>query len=127
MRVPQKSQSLSRFNNLKATLQKATAKPSNEALFKQDGDRFELTRDVSMPLDGQNVVVKKGSAFDNDIKTRDTITVQSQEGGVVQSDKFEHFSEKRGFIFKRDQEMLEVTYSDRQGMNFSNNSITFEV
>ena len=127
MRVPQKSQSLNRFNNLKATLQKATAKPANKALFKQDGDRFELTQDVSMPLDGKNVVVKKGSAFDNDIKTRDTITVQSQEGNVAQSDKFEHFSEKRGFIFKRDQEMLEVTYSDRQGMGFSNNSITFEV
>jgi hypothetical protein len=127
MRVPQKSTSLARYNSIKSKLQQAAAKPSNEALFKQEGDRFELTQTVSFPLDGQKLVVKKGSAFDNDIQTRDMISVETTQDGTVQADTFEHYSEKRGLVFKRDQEMLQVTFSDRQGMNFSNSTMTFEV
>ena len=127
MRVPQKKQSFNRYNKLKASLEQATTKTSNDSVFKRTGDRFELTQDVRMPFEGQSIVVKKGSAFDNDIKTRDKISVESQNGNAIQSDSFEHFSEKRGLIFKRDQEMLQVTYGERQGMNFSNNTLTFEI
>lgn len=128
MRVPDKTQSLARFNTIKSKLQQAAAKPENNAVFSQKGDRFELTQNVSFPVDGQKVVVKKGSAFDNDIKTKDTISTQSETMGTVQEDRFEHFSERRGWLFKRDQEMLAVTYTDKQGMmNHSSMSLTFEV
>ncbi len=127
VRVPQKTPSLKRFNSIKSKLQSAAQKTSNEGLFKREKDRFELTQSVKFPLDGQTIVVQKGSAFDNDIKTRDKISVETQVEGGVQTDTFEHFSERKGLIFKRDREMLQVTYSDRQGMNFSNNTLTFEV
>lgn len=127
MRVPQKTESLQRYNTVKLALSKAAQKPDNQTLFKQEGDRFELTQDVRFPLDGQQVVVKKGSAFDNDIKTRDKISMETIVDGTVQSDTFEHFSERKGLIFKKDQEMLTVTYTDKAGFNFSNSSLTFEI
>lgn len=128
MRIPNKTQSLERYNSLKSTLETATEKPSNSALFNRQGDRFELTQDVRVPIDGQDVVIMKGSAFDNDIKTRDTIStkVQTADGGV-QADTFEHYSERRGLIFKRDQEMMKVSLSDQKFGSFSSNSATFEV
>lgn len=128
MRIPQKDQAYSRYNAIKAKLQQAAAKPSNESLFKQDGDRFELTQTVRFPFEGQPLVVKEGAVFDNDLKTRDKIAVETTAAnGTVQTDTFEHFSERRGLIFKRDQEMLTATYSDRNGFNFSDNSATFEI
>lgn len=127
MRVPQKTESYQRFTGIKSKLQEAAAKPANEALFKRDGDRFELTQSVKFPFEGQEMIVKKGSAFDNDIKTRDKISVETKAGEVTQQDTFEHFSERKGLIFKHDQEMLTVTYGDVQGFNHSSSSLTFEV
>ena len=128
MRIPQKSSSLTRYNQLKSTLEKAAAKPTNQEYFKTQGDRVELTQDVSFSLDGQKVVVSKGSAFDNDIKTRDRISTRSQAAdGTIHNDSFEHYSERRGLIFKRDQEMLQVSYANQQGFNHSNSSMTFEI
>lgn len=128
MRIPNKAQAVERYNTLKSTLETASQKPSNSALFSQQGDRFELTQNVRVPIDGQDVVILKGSAFDNDIKTKDTIStrVQTAEGGV-QADSYEHYSERRGLIFKHDQEMMKVTLSDQQFGGFSNNSATFEI
>lgn len=127
MRIPQKSESLQRYNSAKTVLSNAAQKSNNQAFFKQEGDRIELTQDVRIPLDGQQVVVKKGSAFDNDVKTRDKISLETAVDSTVQADTFEHFSERKGLLFKRDQEMLTVTYSDRAGFNFSNSTLTFEI
>jgi hypothetical protein len=127
MRIPNENQAVKRYNTLKSTLETASQKPSNNALFSQQGDRFELTQDVRVPIDGRDVVITKGSAFDNDIKTKDTIStrIQTQEG--TQADSYEHFSERRGLIFKRDQEMMKVTLSDQAMGSFSSNSATFEI
>ena len=127
MRIPQKDQALSRYNTLKSKLQQAASKPENQDYFATNGDRVELTSNVSFSLDGQKVVIDKGSFFDNDIKTRDIISTRSESMGTVQKDRFEHFSERKGLIFKRDQEMLSVSYTDQQGFNHSNTSLTFEV
>ena len=127
MRIPQKDQALSRYNTLKSKLQQAASKPENQDYFATNGDRVELTSNVSFSLDCQKVVIDKGSYFDNDIKTRDIISTRSESMGTVQKDRFEHFSERKGLIFKRDQEMLSVSYTDQQGFNHSNTSLTFEV
>lgn len=127
MRIPQKQQAFERYNSLKSTLQQAAQKPSNDALFSKNGDRVELNQSVSFPFEGEKIVVKKGSAFDNDIKTPDKISLESSREGVTQSDTFEHFSERKGLIFKRDQEMLKVTYSESQAGGWSSNSATFEI
>lgn len=127
MRIPNRTQAMERYNALKSTLETASQKPSNSALFTQQGDRFELTQNVRVPIDGQDVVIKKGSAFDNDIKTKDTISTEIRTEQGVQSDKFEHYSERRGLIFKRDQEMMQVTLSDQVMGGFSSNSATFEI
>ena len=127
MRIPQKQQAMERYSSLKSTLQQAARKPGNDAVFSKNGDRVELNQNVSFPFEGSKVVVKKGSAFDNDIKTPDKISLESSHEGVTQTDTFEHFSERRGLIFKRDQEMLKVTYSESQAGAWSSNSATFEI
>ena len=127
MRIPNENQAVKRYNTLKSTLETASQKPSNNALFSQQGDRFELTQDVRVPIDGRDVVITKGSAFDNDIKTKDTISTRIQTPEGTQSDSYEHFSERRGLIFKRDQEMMKVTLSDQAMGSFSSNSATFEI
>jgi hypothetical protein len=125
MRIPNKTQAVERYDTLKTTLEKASK--SNNDIFSQKGDRFELTQNVSVPIDGQDVVIKKGSAFDNDIKTKDTISTEIRTPDGVQADTYEHYSERRGLIFKKDQEMMKVTLSDRSMGGFSNNSSTFEI
>lgn len=127
MRIPNENQAVKRYNTLKSTLETATQKPSNSALFKQQGDRFELTQDVRVPIDGQDVIITKGSAFDNDLKTKDTISTRLQTADGTQKDSFEHYSERRGLIFKRDQEMMKVTLADQSLGSFSSNSATFEI
>ena len=127
MRIPNKTQALERYNALKSTLETASQKPSNSSLFSQQGDRFELTQNVRVPIDGQDVVIKKGSAFDNDIKTKDTISTEIRTEQGAQNDTFEHYSERRGLIFKRDQEMMQVTLADQVMGGFSSNSATFEI
>ena len=127
MRIPNKTQAVERYNALKSTLETDSQKPSNGSLFSQQGDRFELTQNVRVPIDGQDVVIKKGSAFDNDIKTKDTISTEIRTEQGVQSDTFEHYSERRGLIFKRDQEMMQVTLADQVVGGFSSNSATFEI
>lgn len=128
MRIPQKAQAQERYNKLKSLMQKAAAKPSNQALFDVDGDRVELKRDARVPLDGKKIVLKAGSAIDNDVKTRDTISTETTVDGVVQKDTFEHFSERKGLpFFKYDQEMMTVTYADRHGAGFGHQTSTFEI
>lgn len=133
MRIPQKQQSIQRYNSLKDTLRQASQKPANKAVFKQDGDRIQLTENVSLSFGGETLTVKKGSAFDEDIKTRDKISTELKgEGYNTQVDTFEHYSEPRGWwIFKRDQEMLKVGMGDRviseNGASSGFNTSTFEV
>lgn len=127
MRIPQKQQAIDQFQAAKSALKSASENPNNAPYFQVSGDRVELSQNVSFPLDGHKVVVKKGSHFDNDITTPDKVTLERQNGGTLETDTFEHFSEKRGLIFKRDQEMLTVTYAQSQGFNSSFQSATFEI
>ena len=66
-------------------------------------------------------------SLDNDIKTRDTISTEIRTEQGVQNDTFEHYSERCGLIFKRDQEMMQVTLADQVMGGFSSNSATFEI
>lgn len=127
MRIPQESQSAARYNQLKSDLKKAAQNPKAKELITQTGDRFEVTQDFALNSDGGRLIIKAGTAFDDDIKTRDTITVESRNGNSVARDSFENYSERKGWPFKRDQEFLKVTYSDQSLGGFSTNSTTFEL
>ena len=127
MQVAGKQESWKRYQAVKGQLARAAEDPKNEGVFKVDGERVELSRSVRFEIEGQNLVVKQGSSFDHDPKTRDQITLENQTPEGVTTEKFEHYSERRGWLFKHDQEMLQVDMRLQQGFNFSHSSATFEL
>lgn len=127
MQVPVKQDSWKRYQSVKGKLAQAAADPKNEGVFKVDGERVELSRSVRFELEGQSMVVKQGSNFDNDPKTRDQITLENQTPECVNTESYQHYSERRGWLFKHDQEMLQVDLRQQQGFNFSQSSATFEL
>ena len=127
MQIPQKQDAWNRYQSVKGKLAQAAQDPKNEGVFKVDGERVELSRSVRFDFEGQSLVVKQGSNFDNDPKTRDQITLENQTAESVDTESYQHYSERRGWLFKRDQEMLQVELRQQQGFNFSQSSATFEL
>lgn len=129
MRIPNKKESLERYRTLKTQLKRIASTDINGRVTAREGDRIVLTQNVDFRNadDGTSLVFEKGSAIDDDVQTRDIISTKTTVEGSVQRDSYEHFSEKEGLIFKRDQEKLSVSYRDNQGFNQSHSSLTFDI
>ena len=125
MNITNKADSVARYAALKTTITKVAAK--HPGYVEQKGDRFEVTKDFRAPVGEQKLVFSAGSAFDNDIATPDKITVAQQDGGSEQKEVYENYSEKKGWLIKRDQEFLKVSLSQSSVGGFSNSSTTFEI
>ena len=125
MEILNKQQATQRYNTLKKAIKAAGEKPGSGVT--QQGDRFEVSRNIQVPVDDYSVMIRARSAVDDDITTKDTINLVTTKGGVRQNLSFENFSQKKGWLFKRDQEMLTVTQSETSLGGFSNVTTTFEI
>lgn len=76
---------------------------------KVDGDNYQVVDNFQVQDPGGNYTVLKGSRFDNDLKTRDKITVSMEPSGEISKEtrEFEHYSQKKLFFLT--DERLSVT------------------
>ncbi|MCA9790682.1 MAG: hypothetical protein KC910_02775 [Candidatus Eremiobacteraeota bacterium] len=116
--IHSKQDIVARYHAIKTGIQQAASEHPEQ--ISVQGDRYEVTTDLSLP-EGH---IKAGSFFDNDLATRDKVTVS--QGGETQT--FEHFSEKRGFWPVRwTVERMQFDQAVQQAGGFSNSSTTFDV
>ena len=125
MEILNKQAATAQYKTLKKAIKTAAEQPGSGVV--QKGDRFEVTRNFQVPHDGGSIMVRAQSAVDDDITTTDNINAVTTKDGVRSNLKFENFSEKKGWLFKRDQEMLQVTQSETSLGGFSNITSTFEL
>src|SRR5688500_16566676 len=68
---------------------------------KKEGDTFQVVDSFQVSSPDGDYTVRKGSSFDNDPKTRDTVSVvMAAKDGVQESRQFEHYSAKKLIFFK---------------------------
>lgn len=108
--IQSSSQEYKNYNSIKSSLQKLAAQ---NAAISRDGDKIQVNQDVAL---SDEVVVRAGSHFDEDLSTRDSISLS--QGHV--SKTYEHSGERKWWGLKT--QVLEV--KARAGMNFS--EATFE-
>lgn len=125
MRILNQKQATSQYQQLKQTIKDKADHPGSGVV--RQGDRFEVTRSFEVKTDLGALMVRARSAVDDDLSTKDTINAVKTEDGVRSNLSFLNFSQKKGWLFKRDQEMLTVTQSETSPSGFSNVSRTFEV
>ncbi len=112
-----KADIVARYQQLKTDIRAQVE--SNDAVC-QNGERVEVSQDFSL----DRVIIKAGSAFDDDPKTEDSIQLTKLGGG----ERYTEFEEEVGcFIFKRTNTMMTYhQFSQTQG-GFSTSQVTFPV
>ncbi len=122
MRIPSKSESLAQYQGLKSRITQASETPGSGV--QRNGDRLEVTRHLRT---SDEVIIRAGSAVDDDPKTSDTIKLEQVVDGHLQQTSFTHYSEPRGWLFKRDQEFLKVQVSQDTLGGFSTLGVTHQL
>ncbi len=94
---------------------------NNPDKIKVEGERYEITDAFQVSSPEGDYTVRKGSFFDNDLKTRDKVAVDMARtaDGIKESREFEHYSEKK-LIFLTDERMNVKTQGVQEnGMSWS--------
>lgn len=98
-----KSEAITSFNAIKSQIRQH----SGESV-KVEGETYTVTDSFQVSSPDGDYTIRKGSSFDNDPKTRDTISVAlAPKGGVQENRQFEHYSAKKLLVFN--EERLTVT------------------
>ena len=104
---------------------------SNPEKVKQDGDRYEVVDSFQVSSPSGDYTVRKGSFFDNDLKTRDKVAVDMAPtaDGTRESRSYEHYSKKNLLIFTDERLKFDnaITQSGPNGHFSSSNSADFSI
>ncbi|MBT9581945.1 hypothetical protein IV102_01265 [bacterium] len=104
--IDSNANSVRKFNQIKDQI-RDRAKAGEQV--KVDGDNFQVVESFSVSDPEGNYTVLKDSRFDNDLKTRDKVSISLEPKGdlVKETRDYEHYSQKK-LVFFTD-ERLSVT------------------
>jgi hypothetical protein len=94
---------------------------NNPDKIKVDGERYEVTDAFQVSSPEGDYTVRKGSFFDNDLKTRDKVAVDMAPtaDGIKESREYEHYSQKK-LIFLTDERLnVKSEVTQELGMSWS--------
>ncbi len=103
----------------------------NPAKVKQDGERYEVVDSFQVSSPSGDYTIRKGSFFDNDLKTRDQVAVDMAPTaeGIRESRSYEHYSAKK-LIFFTDERLKfdnRITQVGAGGHFSANSSVDFSL
>ena len=104
---------------------------SNPEKVKQDGERYEVVDSFQVSSPSGDYTVRKGSFFDNDLKTRDKVSVDMAPtaDGTRESRSYEHYSKKNLLIFTDERLKFDnaITQSGPNGHSSMSTSVDFSI
>lgn len=109
--ISSRAEAVANFNAIKDQIRQRSG-----ASVKSEGETYTVTDHFQVTSPEGNYTVYKGSSFDSDPKTRDTIQVAlATKDGVDENRTFEHYSAKKLWVFN--EERLTVsTQQTQKGM-----------
>ena len=104
---------------------------SNPEKVKQDGDRYEVVDSFQVSSPSGDYTVRKGSFFDNDLKTRDKVAVDMSPtaDGTRESRSYEHYSAKKLVFFTDERLKFDngIVQSGPNGHSAMSTSVDFSI
>lgn len=97
------------------------AQASNPEKVQVNGDRFEVVDAFQVSSPEGDYTVRKGSFFDNDLKTRDKVAVDMAPtaDGTHEAREYEHYSEKKLVFFTDERMSVKNSGGQQSGGSFS--------
>lgn len=103
----------------------------DSAKVKQDGERYEVLDSFQVSSPQGDYTVRKGSFFDNDLKTRDQISVDMAPTpeGVRESRSYEHYGAKKLVFFNEERLKFDnqITQVSAGGHSSFSTSVDFSI